>query len=272
MSTLTTLDTTLAPIPFGREVSIETRKMFDTRGGLWLFIITGGLMAFALGITLLVLALEDDATITASGFSQIMTIPLSLLMPVFAILAVTSEWSQRTHLTTFAIQPSRLRVLGAKFVSVTILALGTLAVAILFGVIGNVIYGAMTGNEVVWNVPIDELLWTIGLQLCFFWMAFAFGTVLLNTPAAIAVFYVVGMFLPFMVYPMIAAFFDWARELVMWIDFNYASMPLMVGEDFFGDPVTVEALDYVRFAFTIFLWIIVPLTLGILRLRKTEIK
>lgn len=272
MSALTTLDTSLAPIPFGRDISIETRKMFDTRGGLWLFIITGGLLALVLGIMLLVLALEDGATITAAGFAESMTIPLSLLMPVFAILCVTSEWSQRTHLTSFTIQPSRLRLLAAKFIAVTVLALGTLLVAILFGVIGNLAYGAITGNEVVWNVPLGDLAWNVGLQLCFFWMAFAIGTLLLNTPAAIAVFYVVGLFLPFMVYPPVSVFFDWAREIVMWIDFNYASMPLMAGTDFFGEPVTVGALDYLRFAFTIFLWIVLPLTLGIMRLRKTEIK
>src|SRR5690606_4405909 len=126
MSTTTTnptIDMSSPAIPFGREVRVEVRKMFDTRGGLWLFILTG-------------------------GFAEVMAIPVSLLVPVFAILIVSSEWSQRTHLTTFTLQPNRMRVMAAKFVAVTILALATIVVAVAFGALGNVIYGVITPHDV----------------------------------------------------------------------------------------------------------------------------
>jgi ABC-2 type transport system permease protein len=275
MSTLTnepTIDTTRPPIPFGREVLVEVRKMFDTRGGLWLFIITGGLIALAMGLTLLVVGLNEDVTITASGFSDVMTIPVSILVPIFAILTVSSEWSQRTHLTTFTLQPNRGRVVGAKFVAVTLLAIGTIVLAIALGALGNVVYGLITDHDVVWNVSGKQLFWTIVLQLVFFWMAFALATLLLNTPATIAVFYVVALILPIMVYPVLIFVFGWARDLLPWLDFNYAAMPLIDGEDFVGDAVDVSALEYVRFAFAIFLWVVVPGVLGYLRIQRTEVK
>ncbi|WP_286929751.1 MULTISPECIES: hypothetical protein [Aeromicrobium] len=275
MSTTTTgstIDLSRPAIPFGREVRVELRKMFDTRGGLWLFIITGGLLLLAMALTLLVLALNDDVTITASGFAQIMTIPLSILLPVFAILTVSSEWSQRTHLTTFSLQPHRGRVIGAKFAAVTLLALGTLVLAAVFGALGNVLYGMLTDHEVVWNLTGKELFWTVVLQLAFFWMAFAFASLLLNTPAAVASFYVVALILPVVAYPILMALFGWARDLLPWLDFNYAATPLISGDDVMGEPVDVGALEYLRFAFTFCLWVVLPGVLGFLRIQRTEVK
>ena len=42
---------------------------------------------------------------------------LGYFLPVLLILMVTSEWSQRTGLTTFTLEPHRGRVVGAKFVA-----------------------------------------------------------------------------------------------------------------------------------------------------------
>src|SRR5690606_13986885 len=156
----------------------------------------GLLIVLAMGLTLLVVALNDEVTITASGFSDVMTIPVSILVPIFAILTVSSEWSQRTHLTTFTLQPNRGRVVAAEFVAVTLLALGTIVLAVALGAVGNVVYGLITDHETVWNVSGKQLFWTVVLQLVFFWMAFALATLLLNTPATIAVFYVVALILP----------------------------------------------------------------------------
>lgn len=275
MSTTTsqpTIDMSRPPIPFGREIAVEVRKMFDTRGGTWLFIITGGFLALAMGLTLLVLGLNDEVTITAGGFAQIMTIPVSLLVPVFAILSVSSEWSQRTHLTTFTLQPHRGRVLGAKFVAVTLLAIGTIVVAIVLGALGNAIYGLITDHDVVWNVQGKELFWTVLLQLAFFWMAFAFATLLLNTPAAVAVFYVVALILPLIAYPILGAIFEWARDLLPWLDFNYAAAPLITGETFFGESIDVGVIDYAKFVFAFGLWVVLPGVLGALRVKRIEVK
>lgn len=260
------------PIPFGRIVGVEIRKMFDTRAGLWLMIVTGGLIALAMGVTLLVLALNDNATITAQGFAEIMTIPLSLLLPVFAIVSVTGEWGQRSHLVTFTLEPNRAKIFLAKFVAVLSLALITLAVAIALGVLGNLASGAITGHEVVWNVDTSQLLWAIGLQLAYFAMAFAFGMLFLSTAGSIAVFYVVALLLPFMVYPPLMFMFEWAQNVIPWLDFNIAAAPLMTGIDFVGEPVDVSAVNYAQFISSLTLLVLIPLIIGSFRVLRSEVK
>ena len=49
---------------------------------------------------------------------------LSILLPVVAILTLTSEWSQRTDLTTFTQEPRRMRVVIAKIVVSLMLGVG----------------------------------------------------------------------------------------------------------------------------------------------------
>lgn len=267
-----TIDLNRRGIPLTRLVAVEWRKMFDTRAGTWLFVATGLLIALAMGITLLVLGLNDGVTITASGFSQVMTLPVSILLPVFAILTVTTEWGQRTNLVTFSLEPRRARVMTAKFAAVSLLALATIAVAIGLGALGNVLYGAITGNEVVWNVGGKELFWTVAVQLLFFWMAFAIASLLLNTPGAVAVFYVIALILPLIVYPIALALFGWARELLPWIDFNYATAPFISGADITGETVSIGLKEYGRLLTSTGLWIFLPGVLGALRVLRTEIK
>lgn len=275
MSTATaqpSIDQSRPGIPFGRGVAVEVRKMFDTRGGLWLFIVTAGLMVLVMGLILLVMALDDDSSMTANGFMQAMVIPLSILLPVFAILTVTTEWGQRTHLVTFSIEPRRGRVIAAKLVAVTILALGTLVLAGVIGALGNLLYGLITGNELVWDLDASDLLWTAALQLLYFWMAFAIASVFLNSPGAIAVFYAIALILPMIVYPTLWFLFDWAREIIPWIDFNYAAAPFIAGTDFFGEEVDVAAIDYLRLAGSIALLVVLPAVIGIRRVLRTEVK
>ena len=120
-------------------------------------------------------------------------------MPVLAIISITSEWSQRTGLVTFTLEPRRLRVVWAKFVAVLILAVATLVLAIVLGAIGTLIGAAITGDDPVWNLDgTCSFDWSVLQQhRRTSRSAFAFATlVFLNTPAAIAVYYVVSLILP----------------------------------------------------------------------------
>lgn len=271
-ATIERIDTTKPGVPFGRLVKVEVRKMFDTRAGFWLMISTGILIALAMAISLLVVGLDDGTRISANGYSQIMTIPLSLLLPVFAIVTITGEWGQRSHLSLFTLEPRRGRIIGAKLVSVLILAVGTILLAIALGAIGNVIGAAVGGYDAVWNIGVSDVLWTVGLQLAYFLMAFALSMTFLSTAGTIVVFYIFALLLPIMVYPPLYFSFDWAKDFIPWVDFNYAAAPLAVGEDFDGNAVSVGAIDYVRFIFALILWIGLPGIIGLRRVLKTEVK
>lgn len=261
-----TIDISSTPeVPFGRLVSVELRKMRDTRAGFWLLGITGLLILFALGIPLLVVALNDDATISARAWARIMTFPVSLLVPVLAITSVTSEWSQRTGLVSFTLEPKRMRVMWAKFVTVLLLALATVVLAVAFGALGNVLGAAISGTDPVWNLDASTLVWMILAQAAFFTMAFGMGLALLNTPAAVAVYYVVALLLPFMVYGPLYGFFEWARDLIPWIDLGFATTPFTSGEE-------TDSTDLMQVGVTSLIWVVLPFVIGMRRVGTTELK
>jgi ABC-2 type transport system permease protein len=256
-----------ARVPFSRLVRVEWRKMLDTRGGFWLMVATAILLVITVGLVLLVVALNDEPIeIGAAGFSMILTIPLSLLLPVFPILSVTSEWGQRTGLVTFSLEPNRVRVLLAKVASVVLLALATIAVALVLGALGNVAAAAMDGTDAVWDLELGVLALTIVSQLLYFLMAYAFGTVFLSSPAAIAVFYVVALMLPLLVYSTLYAIFEWAQDIIPWIDLQYAMAPLLDPDD---DATTMDGL---RVVVTVLIWIVTPLVIGTRRVLASEPK
>ena len=51
---------------------------------------------------------------TYTSYLGFAAIGLTILLPVVSILTLTSEWSQRTALTTFTQEPRRMRVINAK--------------------------------------------------------------------------------------------------------------------------------------------------------------
>lgn len=265
------IDTAQQGIPFSRLVKVELRKMVDTKAGLWLMIVTGILLLVAVVATLLVVGLADDVQVSASDLVQIMTIPLSLLLPVFAIVTVTSEWGQRTNLTTFAAEPHRGRIFGSKLVAVLIIALSTIVIAIVAGALTNVLIGVVSDYDPIWNIDGSEFTWTVVLQLLYFVMAFGLAMLLLSTPATIAIYYVVSLLLPFMVYGPLTLF-EWARDIVPWLDFNYAATPLITERDFLGDPIEVGAFEWIRFLVVASAWVGIPNVLGWLRVMRTEVK
>jgi ABC-2 type transport system permease protein len=86
--------------------------MFDTRAGYWLMasigitalLATGGVALFA-----------SDAQSIYANFTKAIGFPI--ILPIVAILSVTSEWSQRTAFTTFTLVPGRHRVILAKAIA-----------------------------------------------------------------------------------------------------------------------------------------------------------
>ena len=96
-------------VPFSRLVRVELRKMADTRAGFWLLISVALVTAAILVIFLLA---APDGELTFLNFMGATATPKGFILPVMGILLITSEWGQRTALTTFALEPSRARVIG----------------------------------------------------------------------------------------------------------------------------------------------------------------
>lgn len=272
------------PVPFGRLVKVEWRKMLDTRAGLWLLIISAGLLALISGIVLLVVALADATPPTANDWLNIMTIPVSMLVPVMAITIVTQEWSQRTAMVTFALEASRLRVVLAKLVAVMALGAATIVLAAVLGLVGNVVGAAIAGTSAEWNVTAGAFGWALATQVLYLLMGFAFGLLLLSSPAALALYYVYvwilegGVIIPGIMYVLWFSF-DWAQSLLPWISMRLSMLPFQLSDD---DVRSIESdlgatldngvLGFARVITSVLIWVGIPLLLGTWRLLRAEVK
>lgn len=261
-----TIDISSTPrVPFSRLVSVELRKMTDTRAGRWLLGITAGLLVVAMVIALVV-AVLNDLELSLNAWLDILPIPVSLLLPAVAITSITQEWGQRTGLVTFALEPGRTRVVFAKFVAVVIFAVATLALAAVLAVIGNVLFDAFSPMDAGWDLDGSKLGWALFTQIAFFVMAFGFGMVFLSTPAAIVLYYVISLLLPLMVYGAVYALVSWGPDVIPWLDLGYAIAPFTTPE------VDKPDLAEVQVAFTTFLWVVLPFLIGLWRVRRIELK
>ena len=81
-------------IPSTRIVGVELRKMFDTRSGFWLIMsiaITGFIATIA------TIAFAPDADLTYYNFAKAIGFPITVILPMVALLSITSEWPSRRH-------------------------------------------------------------------------------------------------------------------------------------------------------------------------------
>ncbi|MEZ5093740.1 ABC transporter permease [Nocardioides sp.] len=249
-------------IPFGRLVSVETRKMVDTRAGRWLLISTGLVTALVLVIQLWVVVAQD-LHVSFSDFMIGMNTPMGIFLPVLGIMSVTQEFGQRTALTTFTQVPSRLTVYAAKFVATLALAVAAVVIGLLLASVANVLYGALSGNDVTWAVGVGDigryfLLHVLGLAT-----GFAFGTLFLNTAVAIVVYFVYSFVLP-PLFGIGAALVGWINDLQPWVDFSAAQEPLVDGG--------VSGSDWAHLAVAGVIWLVLPLVVGLWRVLRAEIK
>ena len=79
--------------------------------GFWLM---ASIVITSLLATGAVILFAPDDELTYSTFATAIGFPMAVILPMIAILSVTSEWSQRSGLTTFTLVPHRGRVIGAK--------------------------------------------------------------------------------------------------------------------------------------------------------------
>jgi ABC-type transport system involved in multi-copper enzyme maturation permease subunit len=260
----TTLDVSQTPsVPFGRLVGVELRKLADTRAGRWLLIAIAALTVLVLVIQMAVV-LGQDLHPKFLDFLQGMNTPMGVLLPVLGVMSVTSEWSQRTAMVTFTLEPSRVRVVAAKFVSILLISILALVVGLVLGALVNVLYGAFSGHSVVWGSVGKYAFFYLLLYIFGMATGFAFGALLLNSPAGIVIYFVYSFVLP-TIFGIAAALMNWFESLQPWIDFNNDQNSLI-------DATIHGGKEWFQLAVAGFIWLVVPLAIGIWRIRRAEVK
>ena len=249
------------PIPTTRLVKIELRKMFNTRSGFWMLISIGVLSVIATGA---VLIFAPDSEIAYENFAAAIGFPMSVILPMIAILGVTSEWSQRSGLTTFTLVPSRGRVIGAKAFATFVVGVVSMAVAFAVGAVGNLLGSTIMGLDTVWDVSLAAAAQILLGNLVGMAIGFTLGVVLRNSAAAIVGYFVVSLVLPGIL-ALLAQVRSWFADLQPWIDWNYTQVALLEGATNTGE-------EWAMLGSTTMIWIVIPLVVGLLFLRRSEVK
>jgi hypothetical protein len=248
------------PIPMARIVGVELRKMFDTRSGFWLMMSVGIAAVLATGATL-VFAPHDE--ISYDSFAGAIGVPMTIILPMIAILSVTSEWSQRSGLTTFTLVPHRSRVITAKLAATLIVGAASIAIAFGVGAFGNVAGSAMLGIDTTWDIPLDNVLTIFLADALGMLMGFTLGILIRNSPGAIVGYFVYALVLPASL-GTLASFQDWFHDLQGWIDFNFASSALYDG--------LPNATEWAQLGVSGLIWLVVPLAIGLRLVLRSEVK
>ena len=227
---------------------VELRKMVDTRAGFWLLAIVA-LLAVAVPVIVLIVGNEED-----KAFGSLLTgttFFTSILLPIVGILAVTSEWSQRTALSTFTLVPERWRVMVAKIVAALLLGVATVVVCLVVSLLGAGIGGGEmdVSASAIGSVLLFQLLGMLG--------GFALGALFLNSPIAIVMYFALPTAVGILG-GLIESFPD------DWVDTSQTFEPLAENEMAGG--------DWSRLLVSALIWIALPLVLGIIRLQRAEVK
>ena len=244
-----------SPVPFGRLVAVEMRKAADTRAGRWLLAAIVLITAAIMVIFFLTSEAEDR---TFENFMGIVATPQGFLLPVLGILLVTSEWSQRTAMVTFALEPSRTKVIAAKTVAALIFGLLAFVVVLALGALCTVLGGAQDGFG---DTTVTDLLPFVLLQELGVLQGLAYGLLLLNTPAAITMFFVLPI-----AFTIVVNLISWMRDVAPWIDLGTAQMPL------FGSGGDLTGEQWAQLGVTSLIWIVLPFVAGWFRVMRAEVK
>jgi ABC-2 type transport system permease protein len=250
------------PVPFSRLVKVELRKMYDTRAGMWLLISTAAVSALVMLIQVWVGAAQN-LDLTFRSFLIGMNTPMGVLLPVLGVMSVTSEWGQRTAMVTFTQTPVRSRVIGAKLASALAIAAVAVVVGFTLAAIANLIFAGVSGESAVWGFSAalfakGYLLHAIGMLT-----GFAFGTLFLNTAAAIVIYFVYSFVLPGL-FEIGASLMGWFESLRPWIDFAQAQQPLIEPH--------VSGSQWAHLLVSGLIWLALPFVLGLWRVLRAEVK
>jgi hypothetical protein len=247
-------------IPLTRVITVELRKSFDTRSGFWLL---AGIGLAALLTTGAVIAWAPASEISYSQFTLAIGVPMTVILPIIAVLSVTAEWSQRTGLTTFTLVPNRGRVLLSKALACGLVALAATAVAFTVGALGNVTGAAMAGIDPVWNQDLTDVAYFALGNTLLLLVGFTLGALIRNSPGAI-----VGYMVYAFVAPGLLAFLAfnqaWFRDARPWVDPKFNQDTLLHG--------TLSGNGWTHLAVTTLVWLVLPLMVAVLNLLRSEVK
>jgi hypothetical protein len=126
--------------------------------------------------------------------------------------------------------------------------------------VGNLAAAAFLDGSGAWDISLRDTGDLVVLQLLPVLQGFAFGTLLMSTPAAIVIFFLVPL-----IWSLAFNLVDPLRDVAPWVDLGAATGALLNAND-----QRTDIWAHIGVAAT--LWVLLPLVLGVLRLLRREVK
>jgi hypothetical protein len=241
-----------SPIPLTRLLRAEWLKTTGARAARWL------LAAAALAtIAAEAIPLLFPHNVKQSGASYLTwsVLGITRLLPVVLMLAMTAEWSQRTAMSTFTLEPRRGRVLAAKVAA----GLGVSLLGACFALAVSqlvVVAARAAGRDIGTGVSWPQLAGSVVFVLLTASIGIAFGAVLHNTAAAIVSYFALGAAFNLFTIPTL-------EEAGRWVNTGETYGWVLNGE--WGG-------HGAQIATSTALWIVLPLALGLIRTLRREVR
>jgi len=240
----------------GRLTAVELRKLADTRSGRSLL---GIIAVLTLAVVVLGVLAPGEPDRTFVPLFQLTLLPTGVILPVLGILTVTSEWSQRTALTTFVLVPHRHRVMAAKLLAAVTYALASVVVGLATAALGTLAAAALDRGDGSWDASIGLLGYAALFQVINVVMGIAFGMLLLNSPLAIVLYFALPV-----LWTTVVTLVPRISGTAAWFDLNLQLEPL--AED------AMRSGDWPRLAVAVATWVLLPLAAGVVRVVRGELR
>ncbi|MGC5629840.1 ABC transporter permease [Georgenia sp. Z1344] len=243
-------------ISLGRLVQVELRKMVDTRSGFGLL---AAILVIDLAAMLIVALAGATDGLPFEGYLSILLQVQLVLLPIVGVLAASQEWSQRTTLQTFALEPRRSRVIVAKIAAALVLALVITVISVAFAAGGHALSAATDSavtadwaldSEIIGGLLLNVVLYTL--------MGVAFG-LLLHAPAiAIVLFFLLPMVLS-----AVSGLFPDLQDVLQWVDPSLAWTQMFMDDG-------MDATGWAQIATSAAIWVVAPMVGGWYRTVRRE--
>jgi hypothetical protein len=238
-------------IPFGTLVRAELRKTVDVRAARWMLFASALLVAGAEAVPLV---FPHNVTQDRASYLTWAALGLSRLLPLVLLMAMTAEWSQRTAMTTFTLEPRRGRVLAAKVLAGLTISVVAGLFALLAGTVA-VLAASHAGRPVAegwnWSQLAGFALFIVLTSA----VGMAIGAALHNTAAAIVSYFVLAGLFSLLMIPALEKAGDWIN--------TGTTFGWVLTGDWSGHGAQIAVCAA--------LWIALPLAVGTVRTTRREV-
>lgn len=243
----------IKPLRFTTLARVETRKILDTSSGRGVLVCV---VALAVMVSIWQLFTLDQEQLSVPMYVMGPVQMVCMITPLIGLMTMTSEFTQRTALSTFTLAPWRLRVLWAKAIAATAVSIVATVVSIAIAMVGAWASNAITDTTAMYDGIGDTIRGLLLTSILTSILGLAIGALVPQTAIAASIYFIAPV-----AFSVLAAAV--LKDAAPWFDIFAAFDRLGGDEPFVELAQTVTSLS---------LWVVIPAALGATRAVRREIK